>query len=152
MLDIHRSLGSTSDLSCSRSSMLRSAVAPSGRRLPSRRQPLTVEARAARGDRRSRAGPPPDLPSLLFDQRIVYLGMPVRPHHRLEHCCPVENPSELYPQLVPAVTELMVAELLYLEKQGNALPIEMLINSSGTTRQDGEIVGAMQDDGLAAKR
>jgi hypothetical protein len=44
------------------------------------------------------------------------------------------------PQLVPAVTELMVAELLYLEKQGQSLPIEMLINSSGTTRQDGEIV------------
>lgn len=43
-------------------------------------------------------------------------------------------------QLVPAVTELMVAELLYLEKQGQQLPIEMLINSSGTTRQDGEIV------------
>jgi hypothetical protein len=43
-------------------------------------------------------------------------------------------------QLVPAVTELMVAELLYLEKQGASLPIEMLINSSGTTRQDGEIV------------
>ena len=34
----------------------------------------------------------------------------------------------------------MVAELLYLEKQGAHLPIEMLINSSGTTRQDGEIV------------
>lgn len=34
----------------------------------------------------------------------------------------------------------MVAELLYLEKQGSSLPIEMLINSSGTTRQDGEIV------------
>jgi len=29
----------------------------------------------ARGDRRR--PPPPDLPSLLFDQRIVYLGMPV---------------------------------------------------------------------------
>ncbi len=42
---------------------------------------------------------------------------------------------------MPAVTELMVAELLYLEKQGATLPIEMLINSSGTTRQDGEIVG-----------
>jgi hypothetical protein len=41
---------------------------------------------------------------------------------------------------VPAVTELLVAELLYLEKQGAQLPIEMLINSSGTTRQDGEIV------------
>jgi hypothetical protein len=46
-------------------------------------------------------------------------------------------------QLVPAVTELMVAELLYLEKQGNTLPIEMLINSSGTTRQDGEIVSLL---------
>ena len=34
-----------------------------------------------------------------------------------------------------------MAELLYLEKQGATLPIEMLINSSGTTRQDGEIVG-----------
>lgn len=44
-------------------------------------------------------------------------------------------------QLVPAVTELIVAELMYLEKQGATLPIEMLINSSGTTRQDGEIVG-----------
>ncbi len=36
----------------------------------------------------------------------------------------------------------MVAELLYLEKQGQHLPVEMLINSSGTTRQDGEIVSA----------
>lgn len=49
-------------------------------------------------------------------------------------------PLLLCMQLVPAVTELMVAELLYLEKQGQSLPIEMLINSSGTTRQDGEIV------------
>lgn len=47
-------------------------------------------------------------------------------------------------QLVPAVTELMVAELLYLEKQGQQLPIEMLINSSGTTRQDGEIVSSLR--------
>jgi hypothetical protein len=37
--------------------------------------------------------PPPDLPSLLLDSRITYLGMP----------------------LVPAVTELIVAELLYLQ-------------------------------------
>lgn len=37
----------------------------------------------------------------------------------------------------------MVAELLYLEKQGGSLPIEMLINSSGTTRQDGEIVSLL---------
>lgn len=38
----------------------------------------------------------------------------------------------------------MVAELLYLEKQGQSLPIEMLINSSGTTRQDGEIVSGLR--------
>ena len=39
-----------------------------------------------------RIGPPPDLPSLLLHNRIVYIGMP----------------------LVPAVTELIIAELLYL--------------------------------------
>lgn len=88
------------------------------------RKQLVAQARAARYDRRK--PPPPDLPSLLFDQRIVYLGMP----------------------LVPAVTELMVAELLYLEKQGAALPIEMLINSSGTTRQDGEIL-SFDSEGIA---
>lgn len=89
---------------------------------------VTVNARGGRGggDKRSRAGPPPDLPSLLFDNRIVYLGMP----------------------LVPAVTELMVAELLYLEKQGRGVPIEMLINSSGTTRQDGEIL-SFDSEGIA---
>lgn len=43
----------------------------------------------------------------------------------------------------------MVAELLYLEKQGNALPIEMMINSSGTTRQDGEIVSRGQYSDMA---
>lgn len=37
-----------------------------------------------------------------------------------------------------------MAELLYLEKQGQSLPIEMLINSSGTTRQDGEIVSILR--------
>ncbi|KIY94116.1 hypothetical protein MNEG_13845 [Monoraphidium neglectum] len=94
------------------------------RRAASRGQTVRVCARRGRGDRRK--PPPPDLPSLLFDQRIVYLGMP----------------------LVPAVTELMVAELLYLEKQGGSMPIEMLINSSGTTRQDGEIL-AFDSEGIA---
>jgi hypothetical protein len=37
--------------------------------------------------------PPPDLPSLLLNERIVYLGMP----------------------LVSAVTELIIAELLFLQ-------------------------------------
>lgn len=110
----------------------RGAVAPAAAPRPrpltsssfSRRASVSVQARGSRYDRRR--PPPPDLPSLLFDQRIVYLGMP----------------------LVPAVTELMVAELLYLEKQGAHLPIEMLINSSGTTRQDGEIL-AFDAEGVA---
>ena len=40
----------------------------------------------------ARVGPPPDLPSLLLHNRIVYLGMP----------------------LVPAVTELIIAEVSHI--------------------------------------
>jgi len=63
-------------------------------------------------------GPPPDLPSLLLHNRIVYIGMP----------------------LVPAVTELIIAELLYLNYESTD-PITMYINSSGTTTASGEAVG-----------
>lgn len=63
--------------------------------------------------------PPPDLPSLLLDSRIVYLGMP----------------------LVPAVTELIIAEMLYLQSKDRVKPIYLYINSTGTTRADGETVG-----------
>ncbi|KFM22435.1 ATP-dependent Clp protease proteolytic subunit-related protein 3, chloroplastic [Auxenochlorella protothecoides] len=68
--------------------------------------------------------PPPDLPSLLLDSRIVYLGMP----------------------LVPAVTELMIAEFMYLQYKDiqcvrAGKPIFLYINSTGTTRADGETVG-----------
>jgi len=45
--------------------------------------------------------PPPDLPSLLLKERIVYLGM-----------------------LVPAVTELIIAELLYLQYEDPDKPIK----------------------------
>eukprot|EP00798_Chlamydomonas_sp_ICE-L_P031489 gene31489-6675_t len=100
------------------------ASAPRRSHASSRKLAVSVQARGSRRDQRN--PPPPDLPSLLFDQRIVYLGMP----------------------LVPAVTELMVAELLYLEKQGSHLPIEFMINSSGTTRQDGEIL-AFDSEGIA---
>jgi len=50
-----------------------------------------------------RIGPPPDLPSLLLHNRIVYLGMP----------------------LVPAVTELIVAEFLYLQYENSEKPVFM---------------------------
>ena len=53
--------------------------------------------------------PPPDLPSLLLKERIVYLGMP----------------------LVPAVTELIIAELLYLQYDDPEKPIRIYINSFG---------------------
>lgn len=63
--------------------------------------------------------PPPDLPSLLLKERIVYLGMP----------------------LVPAVTELLVAQLLFLQYDDPEKPIRIYINSTGTSRYDGEPVG-----------
>lgn len=63
--------------------------------------------------------PPPDLPSLLLNERIVYLGMP----------------------LVPAVTELIVAELLYLQYSDPEKPIKIYINSTGTSTYSGEPVG-----------
>lgn len=59
-------------------------------------------------------GPPPDLPSLLLHNRIIYIGMP----------------------LVPSVTELVIAQLLYLNYQ-NSQTITMYINSPGTNSPDG---------------
>ncbi|KAE8667697.1 putative ATP-dependent Clp protease proteolytic subunit-like [Hibiscus syriacus] len=70
--------------------------------------------------------PPPDLPSLLLNGRIVYIGMP----------------------LVPAVTELVVAELMYLQWMDPKKPIYLYINSTGTTRDDGETVG-LETEGFA---
>ncbi|OWY67688.1 ATP-dependent Clp protease proteolytic subunit [cyanobacterium TDX16] len=63
--------------------------------------------------------PPPDLPSLLLKERIVYLGMP----------------------LVPAVTELIIAELLYLQSDDPDKPIKIYINSTGTSSYNGEPIG-----------
>jgi ATP-dependent Clp endopeptidase proteolytic subunit ClpP len=44
-------------------------------------------------------------------------------------------------QLVPAVTELIVAELLYLQYTSQSKPIFLYINSTGCTRADGTTVG-----------
>jgi ATP-dependent Clp protease protease subunit len=64
-------------------------------------------------------GPPPDLASLLLHNRIVYLGMP----------------------LVPAVTELIVAQLLYLNYESRDKPVTLYINSPGTMNSRGQQVG-----------
>ncbi|GJX22624.1 ATP-dependent Clp protease proteolytic subunit-related protein 3, chloroplastic [Tanacetum coccineum] len=79
--------------------------------------PATVERSVSYNEHRPRR-PPPDLPSLLLHGRIVYLGMP----------------------LVPAVTELIIAELMYLQWMDPKEPIYLYINSTGTTRDDGESV------------
>jgi ATP-dependent protease ClpP protease subunit len=41
---------------------------------------------------------------------------------------------------VPAVTELVIAELLYLQYSDPRQPIYVYINSTGTSRADGETV------------
>lgn len=56
--------------------------------------------------------PPPDLASYLFESRIVYLGM----------------------SLVASVTELILAEFLYLQYEDEEKPIYFYINSTGTTK------------------
>eukprot|EP01031_Cornospumella_fuschlensis_P045010 gene45010-55062_t len=66
------------------------------------------------GPRDDDIGPPPDLPSLLLSNRIIYIGMP----------------------LVPSVTELVIAQLLYLNYQSPET-ITMYINSPGTNSPDG---------------
>ena len=55
---------------------------------------------------------PPDLPSLLLDSRIVYVGMP----------------------LVASVTELVVSELLWLNYNQPEKPIYIYINSLGSQK------------------
>ncbi|CEM18608.1 unnamed protein product [Vitrella brassicaformis CCMP3155] len=60
--------------------------------------------------------PPPDLPSMLLHNRIVYLGMP----------------------LLPAVTELIVAKLLYLNYESATKPIYMYINSPGSETEQSQ--------------
>ena len=56
--------------------------------------------------------PPPDLASYLYKNRIVYLGM----------------------SLVPSVTELILAEFLYLQYDDADKPIYLYLNSTGTTK------------------
>ncbi|KAK7390973.1 hypothetical protein VNO78_19227 [Psophocarpus tetragonolobus] len=63
---------------------------------------------------------PPDLPSLLLDARICYLGMPI----------------------VPAVTELLVAQFMWLDYDNPTKPIYLYINSSGSQNEKNETVGS----------
>jgi ATP-dependent Clp protease protease subunit len=81
-----------------------------------------------RGDAYYRT-PPPDLPSLLLKERIVYLGLPL------------VSPDEYKEQIGVDVTELIIAQLLFLQFDDPEKPIYMYINSTGTSWYGGESIG-----------
>ncbi|KAG8459236.1 hypothetical protein KFE25_005747 [Diacronema lutheri] len=86
-----------------------------GRGVPARPMAAARVAMGAINIDGVRIGPPPDLPSLLLHNRIVYVGT----------------------GLVPQVAELIVAQLLYIQFDSGDKPYFMYINSPGTASQDG---------------
>ena len=81
------------------------------------------------GDNAVMRTPPPDLPSLLLKERIVYLGLPLF------------SDDDAKRQLGMDVTELIIAQLLYLEFDNPDKPIFFYINSTGTSWYTGDAVG-----------
>lgn len=92
-------------------------------------------ARAALGDYQSypegrpifmpeaeRFGNPPDLPSLLLQQRVIYISMP----------------------FLPSVTELVVAQCYYLDfdDKNRSKPIYVYLNSTGCLNEKGQAISA----------
>lgn len=73
--------------------------------------------------------PPPDLQSLLLKERIVYLGMPLF------------SSDDLKRQVGIDVTELIIAQLLYLQFDDPEKPIFFYINSTGTSWYTGDAIG-----------
>ena len=64
--------------------------------------------------------PPPDLPSLLLKERIVYLGLPLF------------SGDDVKQQVGIDVTELIIAQLLFLQFDDPDKPVFFYINSTGT--------------------
>ena len=73
--------------------------------------------------------PPPDLPSLLLKERIVYLGLPLF------------SDDDTKRQVGLDVTELIIAQLLFLEFDTPDKPIYFYINSTGTSWYTGDAIG-----------
>ena len=73
--------------------------------------------------------PPPDLESLLLKERIVYLGMPLF------------SSDEVKQQVGIDVTQLIIAQLLYLQFDDPDKPIYFYINSTGTSGYTGDAIG-----------
>lgn len=87
-----------------------------------------VQAPYYGGDSYTRT-PPPDLPSLLLKERIVYLGLPLFSSDDVKRRVGID------------VTELIIAQLLYLQFDDPEKPIRFYINSTGTSWYDGDAVG-----------
>lgn len=90
--------------------------------------PIQAVQAPYRGDAYTRT-PPPDLPSLLLKERIVYLGLPL------------VSPDEYKDQLGVDVTELIIAQLLFLQFDDPDKPIYLYINSTGTSWYGGDAIG-----------
>lgn len=73
--------------------------------------------------------PPPDMPSLLLKERIIYLGLPLF------------SSDDVKRQVGIDVTELIIAQLLYLQFEDPEKPIRFYINSTGTSWYDGDAIG-----------
>ncbi|MCL2930460.1 MAG: ATP-dependent Clp protease proteolytic subunit [Trichodesmium sp. St16_bin4-tuft] len=73
--------------------------------------------------------PPPDLESLMLKERIVYLGLPLF------------SSDEVKRNLGIDVTQLIIAQLLYLQFDNPEKPIYFYINSTGTSWYTGDAVG-----------
>lgn len=88
--DSHRTCGSMNS-----SQQIQQQLNPSRHCRPARaqRRQVITQARSPRYDRRK--PPPPDLPSLLFDQRIVYLGMPVSSVIKTCDCSKQKNEHQI---------------------------------------------------------
>ncbi|MFM7886741.1 MAG: ATP-dependent Clp protease proteolytic subunit, partial [Pseudanabaena sp.] len=94
---------------------------------PSRSVPRAAQA-AYYGDSSYGRTPPPDLPSLLLKERIIYFGLPL------------VSPDEYKQQLGVDVTELLIAQLLYLQYEDPEKPIFLYINSTGTSWYTGDAI------------
>jgi ATP-dependent Clp protease protease subunit len=90
--------------------------------------PIQAVQAPYRGDSAYRT-PPPDLPSLLLKERIIYLGLPL------------VSADEYKDQLGVDVTELIIAQLLYLQFEDPDKPIYLYINSTGTSWYGGDAIG-----------
>jgi ATP-dependent Clp protease protease subunit len=90
--------------------------------------PITAVQSSFYGDAYVRT-PPPDMPSLLLKERIVYLGLPLFSSDDVKRRVGID------------VTELIIAQLLYLQFDDPEKPIRFYINSTGTSWYDGDAIG-----------